>query len=143
MKERMTRYERIQAAMNLEEADRVPVAPVNCYIIPYLSGLSIREMFHDPEKLIRATVDCLDIIGDAIDPNVTTLDHLSLLGKSGWDQVTLDWRIWDDLRKTFNSMPDAGGPKSRAEASHQSLKVLGGRAYEYMNPADFGNLLGQ
>jgi hypothetical protein len=93
MKETMTRYERLDTAWNLQEADRVPVAPINCYIIPYLAGLTIREMFFEPEKLIKATVECLDICGDEVDPNITTLDHTSLLGKSGWDQATLDWRI--------------------------------------------------
>jgi hypothetical protein len=97
MKDEMTRYERLEAAWNLEEADRVPVTPVNCYIIPYLGGISIKEMFTEPEKLIQATIKCMDIIGDNIDPNITTLDHLSLFGKSGWDQVTLDWRIWDQF----------------------------------------------
>jgi uroporphyrinogen-III decarboxylase len=97
MKDEMTRYERLEAAWNLEKADRVPVTPVNCYIIPYLGGISIKEMFTEPEKLIQATIKCMDIIGDNIDPNITTLDHLSLFGKSGWDQVTLDWRIWDQF----------------------------------------------
>ncbi len=97
MKETITRYERLEAAWNLEKADRVPVVPVNCYIIPYLGGISIREMFLEPDKLIQATIKCMDIIGDNIDPNITTLDHLSLLGKSGWDQATLDWRIGDDF----------------------------------------------
>lgn len=97
MKEKLTRYERIEAAWNLQEADRVPTSPLHCYIIPYLGGISIREMFHEPEKLIQAYIKCIDLIGDSIDPNITTLDHLSLLGKSGWDQVTLDWRIWDQF----------------------------------------------
>jgi len=97
MKESMTRYERLEAAWNLKEADRVPASPLNCYIIPYLGGISIREMFFEPEKLIQANIKCSDIIGDSIDPNITTLDHLSFLGKSGWDQTTLDWRIWDDF----------------------------------------------
>lgn len=102
MKESLTRYERLEAAWNLEKADRVPVVPVNCYIIPYLGGISIREMFLKPEKLIQATIKCMDIIGDNIDPNITTLDHLSLLGKSGWDRSTLDWRIWDDFPPNGN-----------------------------------------
>jgi len=97
MKEQMTSYERLEAAWNLEETDRVPVAPINCYIIPYLARLSIREMFYEPEKLIKATEACLDILGDFVDPNITTFDHLSIIGKSGWDQATLDWRIWDDF----------------------------------------------
>jgi len=97
MTTKITSYERLHAAWNLEKADRVPVAPINCYIIPYLAGLSIREMFYEPEKLIQATVDCLDILGDFVDPNITTFDHLSIIGKSGWDQATLDWRIWDDF----------------------------------------------
>ncbi|MBN1224435.1 MAG: hypothetical protein JXB23_14400 [Candidatus Aminicenantes bacterium] len=95
MKEPMTRYERIHAAWNLREADRVPAAPLHCYIIPYLGGITIREMFFEPDKLIQAYIRCMDLIGDSIDPNITTLDHLSFLGKSGWDQVTLNWKIWD------------------------------------------------
>jgi len=97
MKETMTRYERIHAAWNLEEGDRVPASPLHCYIIPYLGGISIREMFFEPEKLIQAYMRCGDLIGDSIDPNITTLDHLSFLGKSGWDQVTLNWKIWDQF----------------------------------------------
>ena len=57
MKEQMSKYERIQTAMRFEEADRVPVIPINCYIIPYLAGMSVKEMFHEPKKLIQATVD--------------------------------------------------------------------------------------
>ncbi|MFB0564788.1 MAG: uroporphyrinogen decarboxylase family protein [Candidatus Aminicenantaceae bacterium] len=91
----MTRYERLEAAWNLKEPDRVPVTPINCYIIAYLGGITIKEMFTCPEKLIRATIKCSDIIGDNVDPNITTLDHFSILGKSGWDQATLDWRIED------------------------------------------------
>jgi len=102
MAEKMSRYERLEAAWRLEEADRVPVAPILCYIIPYLSGISIKEMFKDPEKLTRATMQCGDIIGDNIDPNITTLDHLALVGRAGWDQATLDWRIWDEFPPNGN-----------------------------------------
>jgi hypothetical protein len=99
MKESMSRYERLEAAWNLEEADRVPVSPLNCYILAYQGGISIREMFHEPEKFIQAVVRARKKIGegDQEDPNITTLDHLSLRPKSGWDQVTLDWRIWDQF----------------------------------------------
>jgi len=93
----MTRYERIHAAWNLREGDRVPASPLHCYIIPYLGGITIREMFFEPDKLIQAYIKCMDLIGDSIDPNITTLDHLSYLGKSGWDQTTLHWKIWDDF----------------------------------------------
>ena len=97
MKETMSRYERLEAAWNLQEADRVPVAPINCYIIPYLAGISIREMFLEPDKLIQATIKAREILGggDNIDPNITTLNHLSMFGRAGWDQATLDWRIWE------------------------------------------------
>jgi hypothetical protein len=97
MAKQMTCYERLEAAWNLEEPDRVPVAPILCYIIPYLQDLSIHEMFFEPEKLIEATKASQDIIGDHIDPNITTLDHLSLFGRAGWDQVTLDWRLWEEF----------------------------------------------
>ncbi|MFB0564786.1 MAG: uroporphyrinogen decarboxylase family protein [Candidatus Aminicenantaceae bacterium] len=93
----MTRYERLDAAWNLEEADRVPVSPLNCYILAYQGGISIKDMFTQPEKLIQAVARAREKIGegDQEDPNITTLDHLSLQPKSGWDQVTLDWRIED------------------------------------------------
>jgi uroporphyrinogen-III decarboxylase len=99
MKETMSKYERLEKAWNLEEADRVPVSPVNCYIIPYLAGISIREMFLEPDKLVEATAKVYDMLGgwDDIDPNITTLNHLSMFGRSGWDQATLDWRLWDEF----------------------------------------------
>ena len=95
----MTRYERIEAAWNLKEADRVPSDPLNCYILAYQGGISIREMFTDPKKLIEATIRARKKIGegDQVDPNVTTLDHFSALPKSGWDQATLHWKIQDDF----------------------------------------------
>ncbi|MDI7277921.1 MAG: hypothetical protein QME94_18220, partial [Anaerolineae bacterium] len=99
MKERLSCYERLELAWNLQEADRVPVAPVNCYIIPYLAGISIRDMFLDPDRLIQATIRAREMLGggDSIDPNITTLNHLSMFGRAGWDQATLDWRVWDDF----------------------------------------------
>jgi len=99
VKRAMTRYERIEAAWNLKEADRVPSDPLNCYILAYQGGISIREMFTNPEKLVQATIRARKKIGegDQVDPNITTLDHLSLWPKSGWDQVTLHWRIYDDF----------------------------------------------
>jgi len=95
----MTSYERWMKAWDLEEADRVPVAPINCYIVPYLAGITIHEMFFEPEKLIKATIDTREIlgVGDFVDPNITTLNHLSMFGRAGWDQATLDWRLWDDF----------------------------------------------
>jgi len=95
----MTAYERLELAWNLKEADRVPVAPINCYIFPWVGGITIREMFLDPDKLVRATIKAREILGggDNVDPNITTLNHLSMFGRAGWDQATLDWRIWDDF----------------------------------------------
>jgi uroporphyrinogen-III decarboxylase len=95
----VTRFERVEAAWRHQEADRVPVAPLNCYINAYRGGISIREMLYEPDKLTEATVRARSVIGegDQEDPNITTLDHLSFLGKSGWDQATLDWRLWDQF----------------------------------------------
>ena len=98
-KETMSKYERLEKAWRLQEADRVPVSPVNCYIIPYLADISIREMFLEPDKLVAATAQVNDMLGgwDDIDPNITTLNHLSMFGRAGWDQATLDWRLWDNF----------------------------------------------
>jgi uroporphyrinogen-III decarboxylase len=99
LEEAMSRYERIEAAWNLKEADRVPVDPLNCYIYAYLGGITIREMFTEPEKIVQATIKARKILGegDQVDPNITTLDHFSLWPKSGWDRVTLHWRIYDEF----------------------------------------------
>jgi uroporphyrinogen-III decarboxylase len=99
MSETLSSYERLEEAWNLCEADRVPVAPINCYILPYMAGISIREMFFEPDKLIAATIEAREMLGggDNVDPNITTLNHLSMFGRAGWDQATLDWRLWDDF----------------------------------------------
>jgi hypothetical protein len=99
MSETLSSYERLEEAWNLREADRVPVAPINCYILPYLAGISIREMFFEPDRLIAATIKAREMLGggDNVDPNITTLNHLSMFGRAGWDQASLDWRLWDDF----------------------------------------------
>jgi len=93
----MTKFERIEAAYRMEVPDRVPVAPILNYIPGYLAGLTIQEILTEPEKLVQATLKHIDIIGDSIDADQLLLDHLSMLGRGGWDQVTLDWRIFDDF----------------------------------------------
>ena len=93
----MTRYERLEAAWNLEEADRVPCAPIMCYFIPYHAGLSVKDIFTEPDKVAQALIDNQDFIGDNTHPIITTLDHMSMLGRAGWDQTTLNWKIWDEF----------------------------------------------
>jgi hypothetical protein len=95
MAESMTAFERVEAAYRMEVTDRVPVAPIICYMIPYLAGMSIHEMFHEPERLVEACIEYGDLIGDICEPNLIILDHLHLLGRAGWDQVTLDWRLYE------------------------------------------------
>jgi uroporphyrinogen-III decarboxylase len=97
MAEKMTAFERIEAAYRMEETDRVPAAPIICYMIPYLAGMSIHEMFHEPEKMVKAFIEHGDLIGDFAEPNLIILDHLYMLGRCGWDQATLDWRIWENF----------------------------------------------
>jgi uroporphyrinogen-III decarboxylase len=97
MTEEMTALERIEAAYRMEETDRVPVAPILCYMIPYLAGMSIKEMFHEPEKMVEAFIEFGDLLGDCVDPNLIILDHLHMLGRAGWDMATLDWRIWENF----------------------------------------------
>lgn len=97
MPESMTRYERLEAAWNLQEADRVPVAPILVYMLPYQAGMTIQEMLTRPDLCVQAALDHPDLIGDNVHPMITTLDHLSLLGSAGWDMTTLDWRVWDQF----------------------------------------------
>jgi hypothetical protein len=91
----MTCYERIEAAWNLEEADRVPVAPLVIYLIPYQAGLSFKDMLAEPEMVGQAAIDQQDLIGDGIHPVATFFDHQFLLPNAGWDQVTLNWKIFE------------------------------------------------
>ncbi len=95
--EQMTCYERVEAAWNLEEGDRVPVVPTSIYFLQYAGGISVKEGLTHPEKLIEAIKQNLDLVGDSIHPANTALDHLALMPKSGWDMTTIDWRIWDDF----------------------------------------------
>jgi uroporphyrinogen-III decarboxylase len=97
MAETMTCYERVEAAWNLKQADRVPVAPLVIYILPYLAGLSFHEILSDPEKLVQAAIDHSDLVGDNIHPLLTVHDHHSLLPNTGWERTTLHWRIWDQF----------------------------------------------
>lgn len=95
MPDSMTPYERVEAAWNLQEADRVPVAPMVIYMLPYLAGLSIKEAIEDPERLAQSAIDGRDLVGDFIHPVLTLLDHQAVLPNSTWDQVSIDWRIWE------------------------------------------------
>jgi uroporphyrinogen-III decarboxylase len=97
MPESMTPFERMEAAYRMEQTDRVPVAPISCYLIPYLAGMSIKEMFSEPERMVEAFIEHGDLVGDACDPNLIILDHLYMLGRGGWDQVTLDWHVYDNF----------------------------------------------
>jgi uroporphyrinogen-III decarboxylase len=95
--ETMTSFERVEAAWNLTAADRVPVAPMVIYILPYLAGLSFTEMIKDPERMAQAAIDHSDLVGDFIHPLLTILDHQAVLPNSTWDQVSIDWRIFEDF----------------------------------------------
>jgi uroporphyrinogen-III decarboxylase len=106
MVDTMTKYERVQTAWNLEEADRVPVVPTSVYFLYRAGGISIKQGMTDPDKLIQVVKENLDLVGDSIHPCNTALDHLALLPKSGWDMVSVDWRIWDDFP------PDGNIPSS-------------------------------
>lgn len=56
----MTSFERIEAAYRMKIPDRVPVAPIINYLIAYQAGLTIREMFTEPEMLVYGTPDDVD-----------------------------------------------------------------------------------
>jgi hypothetical protein len=102
MTEKMTAFERIEAAYRMEVTDRVPVTPIVCYMIPYLAGMSVKEMFTEPEKHVQAFLDYRHLIGDNCEPNLIVLDHFSMFGRAGWDQVTLDWRLYDEFPPNGN-----------------------------------------
>jgi hypothetical protein len=99
----MTPFERMETAFQMEETDRVPVAPISCYLIPYLAVMSIKEMFSEPERMVEAFIEHGELIGDACDPNLLIFDHLYVMGRGGWDQVTLDWHISDDFPPEGNN----------------------------------------
>jgi hypothetical protein len=100
--ESMTPFERMDAAYRMEETDRIPVAPIACYLIPYLAGMSVKEMFNEPERMVQAFIEHGDLVGDTCEPNLIILDHLYMLGRGGWDQATLDWHVYDNFPPNGN-----------------------------------------
>lgn len=50
----MTSIERVNKAMNLEEPDRVPCAPLVGYYAAAAAGMTIQEVFYDPDKAEKA-----------------------------------------------------------------------------------------
>lgn len=97
MTDNMTPYERIEKAWNLEEADHVPVAPLVIYILPYVAGLSFKEILGDPDNLVQAVIDNSDLVGDNIHPLLTVHDHHALLPNTGWETTTLHWKFWEQF----------------------------------------------
>jgi hypothetical protein len=95
MSDRMSPYERFEAAFRMEQTDRLPMAPIHNYLVPYLAGITIWEEFFEPEKLVQALLNHRHLIGDFQESYVINMNHLSLLGRAGWDQTTLDWRIYE------------------------------------------------
>ena len=123
MAEQMTRFERIEAVYRMEVSGRVPVAPMICYLIPYLAGLTIREVFTEPEKLVQAFIEWGGIVRDNIDPDLIIVDHPSFLGRAGWDQASLDWRIYDEFTPRGN-VPSAMLVNGTPEDVDHSCKLL-------------------
>jgi len=98
--EGLSRFERIEAAVNLKEADRVPADPLNIYILGYQGGTSLKEFMEDPVKATRAAeIARKEKIGegDQIYPSLVILDHFTFPMKSTWDQYTLRWEIFDEF----------------------------------------------
>ena len=98
MEESMNSIERIEAAVNLKEPDRVPADPLNIYILGYQGGISLKEFMEDPVKATKAAeLARKEKIGegDQIYPSLVILDHFTFPMKSTWDQYTLRWEIFD------------------------------------------------
>jgi hypothetical protein len=97
--EEISRFERIEAAVNLKEADRVPVDPLNIYIHAYQGGTNLREFIYDPVKMVQATERARKILGetDQVYPTMTAMNHLSLIPIAAFDQYTLRWEIFDEF----------------------------------------------
>lgn len=96
----LSRFERIEAAVNLKEADRVPADPLNIYIFGYQGGISLKEFMEDPVKATRAAeIARKEKIGegDQIYPSLAIMDHLTFPMKATWDQYTLRWEIFDEF----------------------------------------------
>lgn len=96
----LSRFERVDAAINLKEADRVPADPLNIYIHGYQGGISFKEFMEDPVKATRAAeIARKEKIGegDQIYPSLAIMDHLTFPMKATWDQYTLRWEIFDEF----------------------------------------------
>jgi len=98
MSEAMTSIERVNLAVDLKEADRVPVAPLIIYFQAKASGISIGELFHDPDKAIRALDITFNKLGgyDIIYPQRFGPAHHTLFPHYSHSTLYFDWRISDN-----------------------------------------------
>ena len=69
-------------------------------------GLASRRCWRIRRGSAQACIDHQDIIGDGLHPILTMLNHQYIVPDSGWDQVTLNWRIFDDFPPQGN-LPSA------------------------------------
>jgi hypothetical protein len=105
--ESMTSIERIDKAINLEEADRVPVAPIIHYDAASYYGITTEEFFWNPKKAEEAYEYTFNKLGG--------VDFLTLSTARSWDEFYdpifdhsslfyFDWKFPEkELKK--NSMP--------------------------------------
>ncbi|SMB94956.1 Uroporphyrinogen-III decarboxylase [Thermanaeromonas toyohensis ToBE] len=67
----MTSKERVRAAINLQKPDRVPVAPLLEWYIPFQAGITTKEFIFDFDKACNAIIQVWEKHGKDIDYIVT------------------------------------------------------------------------
>jgi|Deesub1362A_J573_1020465.scaffolds.fasta_scaffold00145_58 MtaA/CmuA family methyltransferase len=81
MPEDMTSLERVQAALNFEEPDRVPVFPLIHFASSKIGGMKVKEFASDGEKMARALITAWKEFGyDGVHPGVDVVIEGEALG---------------------------------------------------------------
>ena len=109
--EAMDSIERVNKAINLEEPDRVPVAPFIGYEAAKFFGITIGEFFGDPKKAERAYEYTIEKLGgiDMVAQPSTYNDFYSPLSLS-YSLYYSDWKLpgkelSGDVMPQFNEKP--------------------------------------
>lgn len=94
LEEAVDSIERVNKAINLEEPDRVPVAPLIGYEAARFFGITIEEFFVDRKKAERAYEYTIDKLGgiDMVMPPSTYIDFYSPLSPS-YSLYYCDWKL--------------------------------------------------
>jgi uroporphyrinogen-III decarboxylase len=141
--ESMTSIERIEKAINLEEADRVPVAPIISYDAARHYGITVEEFFWNPKKAEEAYEYTFNKLGgvDFVTLNAArTYDNFYSPLFEIFSLFYFNWKF-PEKETSPNFMPQMINPGPLIDEKGYDLLIREG-AYRFFNfkNAKFGDL---